>query len=65
MYLLTKRLAPKSNMKDAKLFLAKNGKHLTKEKERKQRWKEYMEELHGPKRPGITHVDVQNSAENR
>jgi len=65
MYLMTKRLAPKSNMKSANCVLAKNGKHLTKEKERKQRWKEYMEELHGPKRPGITHVDVQNSAENR
>ena len=43
MYLMTKRLAPKLNMKSANFVLAKNGKHLIKEKERKQRWKEYME----------------------
>ena len=40
---MTKKLAPKSNMQSANFVLAKNGKHLTKENERKQRWKEYME----------------------
>ena len=50
-------------MKSANFVLAKNGKHLTKEKERKQRWKEYMEELYGSNRPGITHIGVQNSTE--